>query len=108
MPPSDFESVLDRRLGDFEKLIDVRMTSIQDGVNEMRSTLGVFIGKVSNLHVDYVPRVEQEREQVRLNNEITLLKNKVENLQMWRNYAFGAIALLGFALGIVAQSQIWK
>lgn len=109
-----FEQTLDRRLGDFSKVIDTKMTSIQDGVNEMRNTLTVFVDKVSNLHRDYMPRTELEKDLNHYGNQIQELKDqnvelskKIEHLSAWRNYLTGSIAVLTFAVGVVAQ-HFWK
>jgi hypothetical protein len=103
-----FESVLDRRLRDFEKIVETQLTNIQDGVNDMKNTMAQFVSKMSNLHIDYVPRTEVERENQRMNEEIQDLKREVKTLQMWRNYLTGAIAVLGFTLGLLVESHFWK
>jgi hypothetical protein len=102
-----FESILDKRLEGFEKLFDLRLQSIQDGVGAMKDTMAIFVEKVSNMHKDYVPRTEVERDNARFTVEIDGLTKKVETLEAWRNYLTGAIALLVGAVGVLAE-HFWK
>lgn len=110
-----FEQILDRRLKDFEKVVDTRLSSIQEGVNSMKDIMAIFVDKVANLHKDYIPRSEAEKEYKRINEEIQAandeiekLEDKVEKLQAWRNYLAGAIAILGFSLGLIVESHFWS
>lgn len=97
------EQILDRRLGDFEKIVDTRLKSIHDAVSTMQEGISTYISRVSNFHIEYVPRSEIQREQERTNREIEGLKKDVKRLEAWRNYLAGAIAILGFVVGVVIQ-----
>lgn len=103
-----FEQILDRRLRDFEKIVETQLTGIQDGVTRMQETITVFVNKVSNLHIDYVPRTELEKEQARVDTELTRLKERVESLQAWRNTLAGAVGIMIVVIGWLVESHFWK
>lgn len=99
-----------------QQMIDVKLTSIQGGMNEMKSTLTVFVEKMSNLHKDYVPRSEIEKDFHELERDFDELKSKhadlekrVGKLQGWRNWITGALAVIAFLIGIIAETvHFWK
>lgn len=104
----DFEQVLDRRLGDFEKVVEARLAPIHEGVRSMQHTMAVFVDKMSNLHKDYIPRSELEKELGRVQRELDDVKKDVKKLTAWRNTFAGAIVLLAFILTVLSSTQFWK